>query len=1091
MKLFRKIGIVLFFTAAMVLAGCNTDVSVDSFSQSELKGALDETTKSSIYEEILSGKTAAELLEKLSTEQKTALFDKMAEDSTFLGRLSQTQIDAIANGASDTKKAEIFDELLLEKTNVEFIKKILNKSGNEAIRKSVKDYLVAELTQEDLQALLNGTTKSSIYEKILSGKTAAELLEKLSTEQKTALFDKMAEDSTFLGRLSQTQIDAIANGASDTKKAEIFDELLLEKTNEKFIKEILNKSGNEKIRKSVKEYLVSELTQKELQSLLDGTDTTAPDDVTNLEALNLGKAVKLTWTDATNDDILAYEITYTAAPSSSRAVSFEANSIVIPQGVGKAVITELKNDTTYTFTIKTVDKIGNKNNGETVSCVVKAVVNAPLLINTTPAVTAITNQDYDISVEVTSNGEIKNIYWEEGKIESTQTFFNSSSKKEITTEKKFTVSKNGDYTVGAIEKDGRREVSVISVSNIDKTAPAKVSDLNAKFDISNKKITLSWTEPTDTDFAKVEITYSKAGGSGTVVEKSKGTTSFELTEIEAPEEEYTFSVASVDNVGNKSVPKTTSITTLKARPAVTSIAVDNAHLSGNQTERTVNVTVKGFNFDKIAEQTDKTFKVQVVTTSGSVTNYDATVNVSENTATAAVTIPADSRATESGTNYTIRAKVCGVPDNDHTAIVNVSSDWEVKSITLDTTQLSVNDVTADSKVHVTVKGTNLDLAKNIKIKLFDSTGTEYTESATSVLTPTELHATTFEADVKIPSTDDFYAVKITASETTSSYKATLQVYGSPEFTSFAIPPAGISKEDNIVTATIKGKNFTAPGITADNFSVSCATSSITSGSSVIIKDDSTLTVTLTIPGRAASYDVTITNGTASKNGIFVVKDYSSVAVGDIIYTDGTTSSKDAELTSGQKPVAVVAGFNTNGAIVGLGLKQSSSTLKWAPKNTTGYKTKFIGIIAYSDKKGEGAGSTATITGDTDGSDNWEYVKSIDPEGTAKAEKNYPAFNFAATYATTAGITGEIAEGWYMPSLAELCELYKNKDTLNTSLSKCSGTQFRDDSYWSSSLTSAYSSYAWLLGFSYASLSSTYYASSYRDIINYVCCVRAF
>lgn len=68
MKLFRKIGIVLFFTAAMVLAGCNTDVSVDSFSQSELKGALDETTKSSIYEEILSGKTAGELLEKLSIE---------------------------------------------------------------------------------------------------------------------------------------------------------------------------------------------------------------------------------------------------------------------------------------------------------------------------------------------------------------------------------------------------------------------------------------------------------------------------------------------------------------------------------------------------------------------------------------------------------------------------------------------------------------------------------------------------------------------------------------------------------------------------------------------------------------------------------------------------------------------------------------------------------------------------------------------------------------------------------------------------------------------------------------------------------------
>ena len=53
----------------------------------------------------------------------------------------------------------------------------------------------------------------------------------------------------------------------------------------------------------------------------------------------------------------------------------------------------------------------------------------------------------------------------------------------------------------------------------------------------------------------------------------------------------------------------------------------------------------------------------------------------------------------------------------------------------------------------------------------------------------------------------------------------------------------------------------------------------------------------------------------------------SVSVGDIIYTDGTTSSKDAELTSGKTPVAVVAGFNTNGAMLGLGLKQSSSRLE--------------------------------------------------------------------------------------------------------------------------------------------------------------------
>lgn len=211
----------------------------------------------------------------------------------------------------------------------------------------------------------------------------------------------------------------------------------------------------------------------------------------------------------------------------------------------------------------------------------------------------------------------------------------------------------------------------------------------------------------------------------------------------------------------------------------------------------------------------------------------------------------------------------------------------------------------------------------------------------------------------------------------------------------------------------------------------------------------------------------------------------SVAVGDIIYTDGTTSSKDAELTSGKTPVAVVAGFNENGVMFGLGLKQSSSSLMWAPENTTGCSTKFTGIIAYSDRTGIGCGSIATITGDKDGSDNWEYVKSIDPEGTAAAETNYPAFNFAATYAATAGITGEFAEGWYMPSIAELCELYKNKDILNTSLSKCGGTTFGYRYYWSSSQSS--SSYnAWVLDFGDGILHD-----NYKFAIDYVCCVRAF
>lgn len=136
--------------------------------------------------------------------------------------------------------------------------------------------------------------------------------------------------------------------------------------------------------------------------------------------------------------------------------------------------------------------------------------------------------------------------------------------------------------------------------------------------------------------------------------------------------------------------------------------------------------------------------------------------------------------------------------------------------------------------------------------------------------------------------------------------------------------------------------------------------------------------------------------------------------------------------------------------------------------------------------GNGTGSNSTFTGNTDGSDNWEYVKSIDPKGTANAETNYPAFNFAATYATTAGITGEIAEGWYLQSIAELTQIYRNKDVVNSALSKCNGMQISKGYYWSSSQDYYGTTIAWFLDFSDGGLN--YYAKSSTL---YVCCVRAF
>ena len=165
--------------------------------------------------------------------------------------------------------------------------------------------------------------------------------------------------------------------------------------------------------------------------------------------------------------------------------------------------------------------------------------------------------------------------------------------------------------------------------------------------------------------------------------------------------------------------------------------------------------------------------------------------------------------------------------------------------------------------------------------------------------------------------------------------------------------------------------------------------------------------------------------------------------------DGTIIPYDAEnlsFTENQKKkaVGVLYGVDEYGKPRGwLGLYNSyggtnSGTYCWAPEGTTGYNTKFSDIVCTPSTTGTGAADTATFTGDTNGNDNWAYISSVDPACTAKAETYYPAFNYVNNYATTFGLTGVYADGWYMPSLAELCYIYRNKAVLNAVLSALGG-----------------------------------------------------
>ena len=671
-----------------------------------------------------------------------------------------------------------------------------------------------------------------------------------------------------------------------------------------------------------------------------------------------------------------------------------------------------------------------------------------------------------------------------------------------------TAAVNGWYTIAAKDTDGFTAFARENITNIDKTAPAAVSGLTAKYRANTKKLTVTWANPTDTDLDYISLSYTKGGTA--VVTDCHAASPYVLSDVEVDGDEYVFSVKAVDKAGNESVVQTASVTPGIA--SVQGITLSRYHFAYNDADQTVTAVAALSSADQIEEGTVVT--IQTKDPSGNVTNTVATLDKEAGTATATITAPATS-SSNSGTTYTVLCKIGDeAADATHTARFNVSAEPNLNdlrqssngsSYTTSKVQISLGSVTSSTTEYVRIEGYNLDLTAPY-IQLYDSTGAAYytnpiavDTSAVAWTATTGSNSQTIDTEIPVPTTDDSYTVRVLFGDTAqTSYTRTLQVYDVPKFTSLTIPLVSVTKEDNTVTATIIGKYFDTPDTDLSNFTATCASKpSIVESTSFTQGSDTVLTATFTIPGTVGEYDITVRYGTNDITAKLKVQDFSAYSVGDVLLNDGTIVRYDADnlaFTDGQKAkaVSVLAYFNDYGAPVGLGIYNSyggtnSGYYKWAPSGTTGYNTMFTDIICTPSRTGSGEADTATFTGDTDGSDNWAYICSVDPAGTADAATNYPAFNYVNNYATTFGLTGDYADGWYMPSIAELCYIYRSKAVLNAVLSALGGIQLCSYSYWSSSQYGYGSNYAWDVNFG----NGYVYNGSGKGGNDYVCCVRAF
>lgn len=201
-------------------------------------------------------------------------------------------------------------------------------------------------------------------------------------------------------------------------------------------------------------------------------------------------------------------------------------------------------------------------------------------------------------------------------------------------------------------------------------------------------------------------------------------------------------------------------------------------------------------------------------------------------------------------------------------------------------------------------------------------------------------------------------------------------------------------------------------------------------------------------------------------------------VGDIVFADGTAMAwrEGLSFTDEQKAAAIAVIFYVGSEcsndgrerMLGVGLVRSNDYASWCDSDAWAY-CEYIKPIECSIN---GYIGKYTFEGDTDGSDNLEQIGAClstraqnltddevaywypagRPFDDTETESLYPAFYFAKNYAkqSKSHVYGTRYEkGWYLPSIAELFQIWKNKETVDAAIRLCGGDEFGEWHYLSS------------------------------------------
>ena len=233
-----------------------------------------------------------------------------------------------------------------------------------------------------------------------------------------------------------------------------------------------------------------------------------------------------------------------------------------------------------------------------------------------------------------------------------------------------------------------------------------------------------------------------------------------------------------------------------------------------------------------------------------------------------------------------------------------------------------------------------------------------------------------------------------------------------------------------------------------------------------------ISITKAVILKAIAVKDGMNDSTVASVSYTIKPDYSKCVVGDFILKDGTILSKDKTPDSGTVAAVIVRAATNDKPALGVGIVHKKSA--WCTESAKGFSKNITSL--QGDKTSDYM----------DGRDGWEKLKEACSDAASNPE-NYPAWNYSLTYAITNGLTGDLATGWYLPTVAELYTIYQNKTTVDASLSKAGGSTFGTIYYWSCCQTPSNDNRARDLGFYSGHMHNE--SKNYND--NSVCSVRAF